>query len=78
MASLAVKRVNLVSRCLKRFPELSLSCQINASFSLNTPKSVETAGTEQHLEKQERCRKIVSIEHEIEILKRHLENRRKY
>ncbi|CAI2336550.1 unnamed protein product [Caenorhabditis sp. 36 PRJEB53466] len=73
LASVAAKRMNLVAKCMKRFPEVSLNCQISASFSLNSPKTNET--TAQDLEKQERCRKIARIEHEIRTLERHLESR---
>ncbi|KAF1764548.1 hypothetical protein GCK72_004497 [Caenorhabditis remanei] len=67
IASLTVKRVDLVSKCVKRLPDVSLSCHVSASFSLNSAKNKE-----EDLEKQERCRKIAKIEHEIRNLERHL------
>ncbi|PIC43917.1 hypothetical protein B9Z55_004474 [Caenorhabditis nigoni] len=57
-------------RCLKRLPDVSLSCHVSASFSLNSAKNPEEG-----FEKRERCRKIARIEYEIRSLERRLEKR---
>ncbi|CCD61736.1 uncharacterized protein CELE_B0304.4 [Caenorhabditis elegans] len=72
VCSAAIGRVNFVSKCLKKFPEVSLSCNISASLSLNTGK--EKVKNED-LEKQERCHKVAMIEYEIQNLERQLKKR---
>ncbi|PIC43918.1 hypothetical protein B9Z55_004474 [Caenorhabditis nigoni] len=63
-------KIDLASKCLKRLPDVSLSCHVSASFSLNSAKNPEEG-----FEKRERCRKIARIEYEIRSLERRLEKR---
>ncbi|PIC43916.1 hypothetical protein B9Z55_004474 [Caenorhabditis nigoni] len=70
LACATVRKIDLASKCLKRLPDVSLSCHVSASFSLNSAKNPEEG-----FEKRERCRKIARIEYEIRSLERRLEKR---
>ncbi|PIC43924.1 hypothetical protein B9Z55_004478 [Caenorhabditis nigoni] len=77
LACATVRKIDLASKCLKRLPDVSLSCHVSASFSLNSAKNPEKnmGGSEEEFEKRERCRKIARIEYEIRSLERRLEKR---
>lgn len=67
IACATVRKIDLAAKALKRLPDVSLSCHVSASFSVNSAKTpVEI----DDFEKRERCRKIARIEYEIRNLER--------
>lgn len=84
LASMTLRKMDFMSKCLKRFPEVSLNCHVSASFSLNSAKNTEEsapkpllseADEDETYDRLERCRKIARIEYEIRALERYLERK---
>ncbi|CAL2031234.1 unnamed protein product [Caenorhabditis brenneri] len=78
LASMTLRKMDFMSKCLKRFPEVSLNCHVSASFSLNSAKISEelappASNDDETFDRLERCRKIARIEYEIRALERYLE-----